>query len=56
MIAAKALLTAGALGLGEADPLLGFDAKSCDELYQIGSKEKQSNSDSCWSLPATGRG
>jgi SagB-type dehydrogenase family enzyme len=37
----RLLLTAGALGLG-GHPLLGFDAKSCDELYQIDLKEKTS--------------
>jgi len=41
MIVQRLLLTAGALGLG-GHPLLGFDAKSCDELYQIDSKEKTS--------------
>jgi SagB-type dehydrogenase family enzyme len=35
----RLLLTAGALGLG-GHPLLGFDAKSCDELYQLNSKQK----------------
>lgn len=35
----RLLLIAGALGLG-GHPLLGFDVKSCDELYQINSKQK----------------
>ncbi|MCQ6277687.1 SagB family peptide dehydrogenase [Bacillus sp. EB600] len=37
----RLLLTAGALGMG-GHPLLGFDPKSCDELYQIDLKEKTS--------------
>jgi SagB-type dehydrogenase family enzyme len=37
----RLLLTAGALGLG-GHPLLGFDAKSCDELYRINPKQKTS--------------
>lgn len=37
----RLLLVSGALGLG-GHPLLGFDAKSCDKLYQIVSKEKTS--------------
>jgi SagB-type dehydrogenase family enzyme len=39
MILQRLLLTAGALGFG-GHPLLGFDAKSCDELYQINAKQK----------------
>ncbi|WP_416826223.1 SagB family peptide dehydrogenase [Ectobacillus polymachus] len=37
----RLLLAANALGMG-GHPLLGFDAKSCDELYQIESKGKTS--------------
>jgi SagB-type dehydrogenase family enzyme len=35
----RLLLISGALGLG-GHPLLGFDVKSCDELYQLDTKEK----------------
>ncbi|MDP4103663.1 MAG: SagB family peptide dehydrogenase [Bacillota bacterium] len=35
----RLLLTAGALGLG-GHPLLGYDVKSCDELYQLNPKQK----------------
>jgi SagB-type dehydrogenase family enzyme len=37
----RLLLTAGALGLG-GHPLLGFDVKSCDELYLLNAKQKTS--------------
>jgi SagB-type dehydrogenase family enzyme len=37
----RLLLTAGALGFG-GHPLLGFDVKSCDELYQLDSEGKTS--------------
>jgi SagB-type dehydrogenase family enzyme len=39
MLVQKLLLSAQALGLG-GHPLLGFDAKSCDEIYRIHTKEK----------------
>ncbi|WML50732.1 SagB family peptide dehydrogenase [Neobacillus sp. PS3-34] len=37
----RLLLAAGSLGMG-GHPLLGFDAKSCDELYQLETKGKTS--------------
>jgi SagB-type dehydrogenase family enzyme len=37
----RLLLTAGALGFG-GHPLLGFDVKSCDELYHLNSIQKTS--------------
>lgn len=41
LLVQRLLLAANALGMG-GHPLLGFDVKSCDELYQIESKGKTS--------------